>query len=146
VVVITTTRGQAGKPKVNVTQRFGVNTPLRLLDERRWTQDSAIARFGQAAAPFFANDPNPYFNQMEQVYAQRDLSYETIADLSGGTDNTRYFISASNRREEGTEINTGAGRQSLRVNVDQNLGDKFDIRVSNAGQRNQAARCLRRGR
>ncbi len=140
VVVITTTRGQAGAPKVNVTQRFGVNSPLRLLEERRWTQDSAVARFGQAAAPFFADNPNPYFNQMEQVYAQRDLSYETIADLSGGSADTRYFISASNRREEGTEINTGAGRQSLRVNVDQNLGDKIDVRVSSVYARNANAR------
>ncbi len=137
VVVITTVRGQAGAPKVNVTQRFGVNSPLRLLESRRWTQDSAVARFGAAAAPFFAGNANPYFDQYGQVYGQRDLSYETIADLSGGTATTRYFISANNRREEGTELNTGAGRQSLRVNVDQELGSKFDLKVSSVYARNE---------
>ncbi len=136
VVVITTIRGQAGTPKVNVTQRFGLNTPLNLLDSRRWTQDSAVARFGAGAAPFFADNPNPYFDQYGQVYSQKNLSYETIADLSGGTATTRYFLSANNRREEGTEINTGASRQSLRVNVDQELGSKFDVKVSSVYARN----------
>ncbi len=137
VVVITTTRGQAGTPRVNITQRFGMFTPLNLLEERRWTADSAIARFGQNAAPFFDGNSNPYFSQMEQVYGQRDLSYETIADLSGGTNTTRYFISASTKRDEGIERNTGAGRQSLRVNVDQDLGEKFDLRVSSVYARNE---------
>lgn len=136
VVVITTVRGQAGVPKVNVTQRFGVNTPLNLLESRRWTQDSAVARFGQAAAQFFTDNPNPYFDSYGQVYGQKDLSYETIADLSGGTATTRYFISANNRREEGTELNTGASRQSLRLNVDQDLGSKFDLKVSSVYARN----------
>jgi TonB-linked SusC/RagA family outer membrane protein len=137
VVVITTTRGTSGAPRVNVTQRFGLNSPLKLLESRRWTQDSAVARFGAAAVPFFAGNPNPYFAHYEDVYGQRALSHETIADLSGGTATTRYFISASTKRDEGTEINTGAGRQSLRVNVDQDLGDKFDIKVSSVYARNE---------
>jgi TonB-linked SusC/RagA family outer membrane protein len=137
VVVITTTRGTSGAPRVNLTQRFGLNTPLKLLESRRWTQDSAVARFGAAAAPFFAGNANPYFAHYEDVYGQRALSHETIADLSGGTATTRYFISASTKRDEGTEINTGAGRQSLRVNVDQDLGSKFDIKVSSVYARNE---------
>ena len=136
VVVITTTRGQSGKPRVNVTQRVGVNTPLRLLDERRWTQDSAVAAFGDAALPFFSGNSSPYFNQMEQVYANRDPSYETIVDLSGGTPTTRYFISGANKKEEGIELNTGASRQSLRVNLDQDLGEKITFRISSVYARN----------
>ena len=39
VVVITTTRGQSGAPRFNLTQRVGVFSPLRLMKHRRWTQD-----------------------------------------------------------------------------------------------------------
>ena len=136
VVVITTVRGQAGTPRVNVTQRFGVNTPLNLLEERRWTRDSAISQFGEAAAPFFAGSANPYFDQMGQVYANRGLSHETLADLRGGTASTRYYVSAANKHDEGIELNTGADRQSLRVNVDQELGSNVTFGVSSVYTRN----------
>jgi TonB-dependent starch-binding outer membrane protein SusC len=95
VVVITTTRGQAGAPRVNVTQRFGTASPLRTLDARRWTQDSAVARYGDAALPFFEGNSSPFFDNYGMVYDNRELSYETLADVSGGTESTRYFISGS---------------------------------------------------
>jgi TonB-dependent starch-binding outer membrane protein SusC len=92
VVVITTVRGQAGAPRINVTQRFGVFTPLRPAGgrgsgrrTRRWR---ATARMPRA---LLRGQPNPYFDHYAQVYDNRDLSYETVADVSGGTENTRYL-------------------------------------------------------
>lgn len=135
VVVITTVRGQAGAPQVNLVQRLGVFTPLRLLEERRWTADSAVARYGPAAQAFFQDNPNPYFDQYAQVYSNRDLSWETIADVSGGTPSTRYFISGSWKHDEGIELGTWAARQGLRVNVDQRLGSDVDLKVSSVFNR-----------
>lgn len=137
VVVITTIRGQAGRTRVNVAQRFGVYSPLRLLEQRQWTLDSAVARYGQAAAPFFADNPNPYFDQYAQVYNQRDLSYETVADVSGGTASTRYYVSGSWKRDEGIERNTGAARQGLRLNVDQVISPRLDVKISSVYSRNE---------
>jgi len=132
VVVITTTRGQAGAPAVNIVQRFGVASPLRTMELRRWTADSAIARYGDPARPFFQNNPNPYFNHFGMVYDNRDLSYETIANVSGGSANTRYFISGNWKNDEGIERSTFAGQQGLRLNVDQQLGPAVDMKVSSA--------------
>jgi len=140
VVVITTVRGQQGAPRANIVQRVGQFSPLRLLESRRWTRDSAVAAFGAAADSFFSGNPNPYFDQYGQVYSNRDLSYETIADVSGGTENTKYFISGSIKRDEGIERNTFAERQSLRVNVDQKLSDKIDLKVSSVYTRAGNAR------
>lgn len=140
VIVITTIRGQQGQTRVNVAQRFGVFSPLKLLESRRWTLDSAVARYGQAAAPFFANNPTPYFDQYGQVYSNRDLSYETVADVSGGTATTRYYISGSWKHDEGIELNTFADRQTLRVNVDQTITPKVDVRISSVYTRNENAR------
>jgi TonB-dependent starch-binding outer membrane protein SusC len=137
VVVITTTRGQAGAPRVNVMQRIGTASPLRTLDARRWTQDSAVARYGDAALPFFQGNSSPFHDNFGMVYDNRELSYETLADVSGGTESTRYFISGSTKKDSGIERNTGAERQSLRVNFDQNLGDNIDVRVTSAYTRNQ---------
>jgi TonB-dependent starch-binding outer membrane protein SusC len=137
VVVITTTRGRTGAPRINVTQRVGVNTPLRLLDERAWTLDSAVVRYGEAARPFFEGNPSPYFNQYGQVYSNRKPSYETLADVRGGTETTRYYVAGSWKHDEGIERETFATRQNLRVNVDQVLGPTVDMQVSTAYTRSE---------
>jgi TonB-linked SusC/RagA family outer membrane protein len=140
VVVIRTVRGQSGAPQFNITQRIGVNTPLKLLDSRVWTLDSAVARFGEAARPFFDGNPSPYHDQYAQVYDNRRLSHETLADMRGGSESTRYFVSGSMKRDEGIERGTGASRQSLRVNLDQELSEKVDLRVSSVFNRSEADR------
>ena len=135
VVVITTTRGRSGAPRFNLTQRVGVFTPLRLMESRRWTLDSAVVRYGAAARPFFENNPNAYYDNAEEVYDNRKPSYETIADINGGNENTRYYISGSVKRDEGIERNTGFNRQGLRVNLDQVLSPTIDLKVSSVFNR-----------
>lgn len=130
VVVITTRRGQAGRTSVNVTQRFGRFTPLRTLDSRRWTRDEAIEEYGDDVAHWFDGSSSPYYNHFDQVYTGDEVSWETIADVSGGTTNTRYFVGGTWKRDGGIEPNTGFGRQSLRVNLDQTINDRFEVRVS----------------
>lgn len=138
VVVITTARGQAGAPRVNVTQRLGVSTPLRLLETRRWTLDEAIDEdlYGEAARPYFEGNANPYFDHYDQVFGNRDLSYETLASVSGGTEATRYYVSGSWKRDGGIEWNTAASRQTLRANLDQNLG-RFDAGFTSSFTRSE---------
>ncbi|HEX9893670.1 MAG TPA: TonB-dependent receptor plug domain-containing protein, partial [Gemmatimonadales bacterium] len=140
VVVITTIRGQAGRPRINVAQRVGVFSPLRQLEGRRFTQAEAVEVFGAAANKYFANNPNPYFDHYDQVFSQRDLSYETVGDVSGGSETTRYFISGTWKRDEGIEPNTGFTRQGLRVNVDQTLSSKLEVKISSVYNRAEHTR------
>lgn len=137
VVVITTTRGQGGAPRFNFTQRVGQFSPLRLMKHRVWTVDSAVARFGQAALPFFSGAQTAFHDNAAAIYDNRDPSYESVADVSGGSGNTRYYISGNWKRDEGTERATGAGKQGLRVNVDQTFGSSVDLRVSSVFARNE---------
>jgi TonB-linked SusC/RagA family outer membrane protein len=137
VVVITTKRGQVGAPQINVTQRVGVYTPLRTLKARRWTEEEAVAKYGEAARPFFEGNSSPFFDHYAQVYSNRRPSFETIADVRGGTESTRYFVSGSWKHDEGLERNTFATRQSLRANLDQTLGSNMDLKVSTAFTRNE---------
>jgi TonB-dependent starch-binding outer membrane protein SusC len=140
VVVITTTRGQSGAPRFNVTQRVGGFQPLRLMEHRQWTLDSALVRFGEPARAFFADNPNPFFDNPAAIYDQRKPSHESVVDVSGGSGGTRYFVSGNWKRDEGIERNTGAGKQGLRVNVDQTLGSTVDLRVSSVFARNENER------
>src|SRR5690242_6588498 len=66
VVIITTKRGQAGQNNVRLTQRLGQYRPSRTLESRRFTEDSAVAKYGPGVAHWFDNNPDPYFNHYDQ--------------------------------------------------------------------------------
>lgn len=135
VVIITTKRGQAGQTNVQVTQRFGQFRPSRTLDSRHWTEADAVAKYGPGVAHWFDNNATPYFNHFDQVFTPGNLSYETLANVTGGTDKTRYYLGVTNKHDGGIENNTGFDRQGLRLNVDQALGSKVTAKVSSVFNR-----------
>ncbi|HET9515146.1 MAG TPA: SusC/RagA family TonB-linked outer membrane protein [Gemmatimonadales bacterium] len=141
VVVITTIRGTAGRPRANISQRFGMFSPLRQLEGRRWTKTEAADAYGQAIADkYFGSNESVYFDHYDQVFSQRNLSYETVGDVSGGSETTRYFITGTWKRDEGIEPNTGFSRQSIRANIDQTLSSKVEVKVSSVYNRAEHAR------
>jgi len=135
VVIITTRRGQAGQTNVNLTQRLGQFRPSRTLESRHWTEAEAVDEYGPDVAHWFDNNPTPYFNHFDQIYTPGNLSYETIGSVSGGTERTRYYMGATNKHDGGIERNTGFDRQGLRLNLDQDIGEKLSARVSSVFNR-----------
>ena len=140
VVIIKTKRGQLGAPRVAVRQRFGRFDMSKTLDSRRFTLAEATEKYGDEVAHWFDGNTSPYYNHFEQVYDDAGLSYETGVDVSGGSQNTRYFVGGTWKHDDGIERNTGFGRQNLRVNVDQTLNEKLDVQVSTVFNRAEHAR------
>jgi len=143
VVVITTNRGQLGKPQVTLTSRLGSFSLANRIESRRFNSVAeAKARFTSATAQAAidsiaaANGGQlPYFDLYNQVWHARSPSYELIGDVKGGSGATRYYVSGTWKKDQGIEDNTGFGRQGLRINVDQGLGSKFDVHVSSVFNR-----------
>jgi len=132
VMIITTKRGQLGRPKFTLTQRFGQYRLARKLGQRQFL-DSADA------ASVFGHDSLvgqicaggcPAFDFEQEIYGQQSLSFETDGSVSGGTDQTSYFVSGLVKRDGGIARNTGYDKQSLRANLDQLLGSRFHLAVS----------------
>ncbi len=128
VVIITTRRGSPGRPQVNVSQRFGFFDLSNTLSRQYETAADVDATFGAGTAASFNFDPN--FN-LEQKLADRNaLSFESSVSISGGDEDTRYFVSGLWKDDEGIVNNTGFEKQSIRMNLDQVLSDKFRLQVS----------------
>ncbi|HET9004970.1 MAG TPA: TonB-dependent receptor plug domain-containing protein [Gemmatimonadaceae bacterium] len=125
VIVITTKRGRSGKPAVSVTQRFGTFELANKLGLRCFSQAEAVALFGITPAEFTGCHD---FEQ--ELYGRRDLSYESIASISGGSATTQYFVSGLVKRDAGIEQNTGYGKQSVRINVGQQLGTRLNLQAN----------------
>ncbi len=149
VIVITTKRGEMGKPRYSLSQSFGTARASNLLGSRRFETveklvntyvaplpanptASQIAAHEAAAKIYRDNYQGEYFDYQKDLFGNDNLTYETSLSVSGGSENTRYFAALSNKQEEGIMKNTGAMRQNLRLNLDQNIGDRMTANVSTA--------------
>jgi TonB-dependent starch-binding outer membrane protein SusC len=143
VVIITTKRGQVGKPQFSMSQKFGFSSRANELGSRTFsTLDEALSVFSDTAAVTAAFQPGRSFKFEDQLYGEKGLSYETNASVSGGTENTKYFISGLVKNDEGIALNTGYKKQSLRSNLDQELGSGVQIQVNLDGTHSLSKRGL----
>ena len=139
VVVITTKRGTSGRPVFNITQRVGTFDLANKIGTRRFTLDEAFEYAG-------SNEPDPddvvmsveeveaayaecggFCDHEEGLYGENELSYETSLSIRGGTAATRYFASGLIKRDEGIMQGTGYSKQSLRVNLGQQINSRLNV-------------------
>jgi TonB-dependent starch-binding outer membrane protein SusC len=132
VVIITTKRGQVGKPQFNLTQRFGFFRRANELGRRTFaSRDEVLSDFTSDTASVDAHFvPGRTFDIEDQLYGRSSLSYETSASVSGGSTQTRYFVSGLVKNDEGIGLNTGYKKHSLRANIDQELSRWINLSVN----------------
>ncbi len=129
VIIITTKHGSVGAPAFHLTQRFGAYHVAHLLQSRVWKDSTeADAVFGSIAQTYCK--PNcPNYDNIGTLYGESPLSFETDAQVSGGTASTRYFVSGLVKNDGGIAINTGYEKQAIRANLDQVLGAHWNLSV-----------------
>jgi TonB-linked SusC/RagA family outer membrane protein len=132
VVLITTKRGQTGAPEFRFGQKFGASKDSRQLGSRLFDSASAVATWGPNAAPFFAGGTGQAFNHEAQLAGRSPLSYQSTASLSGGSENTRYYSSGIVEHDGGIIQNTYFDKQALNVNLNQVLGQRFELGFGSA--------------
>ncbi|MGH7510660.1 MAG: SusC/RagA family TonB-linked outer membrane protein [Gemmatimonadales bacterium] len=143
VVIITTKKGRQGRPQFNISQRFGFSSRANELGSRNFaTLDEALTVFTDTATVTALYQPGRTFNFEEELYGQRGLSYETSASVSGGTENTQYYISGLVKKDDGIATNTGYHKQALRSNITQELGGGVQIQVNVSGTHSVADRGI----
>ncbi len=123
VVIIRTKRGRVGAPQFNVTQRVGFSQLSNKLGLRRFTSmEEAVEFFGPQARDHWAADR--FFDHEELLAGRSPPSYETSASVTGGTRDTRYYASGLVKHDGGIIDNTFYDKQSLKLNLDQTLGER----------------------
>ena len=131
VIIITTKHGQEGKPQFNMTQRFGVFSRANELGRRNFeTLDEALAVYTDTALVTSLYQPGVTYDIEDQIYGRQALSTETSASVSGGTQQTRYFVSGLIKNDEGIGLNTDYKKQSMRANLDQQLSGWLNLSVN----------------
>ncbi len=131
VVIVTTRRGRVGAPRINFTQRFGVFDLSNKMNLRRFNTVAEVdAAYGSGAATAAGWTPGVYVDHEELLAGRNDLSFETAASVSGGTEDSRYYLGGTVKNDRGIIENTGFQRQSFRLNLDQRLSRRLHASVS----------------
>ena len=141
VVIIKTIRGLAGAPRVDISQRVGTFDLLRKYNPRCFASVAdAVAAYGSRAASYLTNHALGCYDQYDQIWGKNRVSYETVADINGGNETTKYFVSATWKKDNAIEPGTGFARQALRANLDQKVGNKINVSVSTVFNRSDNSR------
>lgn len=146
VVLVTTRRGEKGKAKISVSSSVGIQTPTRMLhnadsytyatlfrereandgrDPDRYFTDYDLERFHLGDDPIMypSMDWREYMLKKSAVQTQHNLN------ISGGTDQVRYFISAGYLFQDGLFKNFGNDSEGYNYNRF-NYRTNLDIDIS----------------
>jgi TonB-linked SusC/RagA family outer membrane protein len=128
VIIIRTKRGRVGRPQINFSQQLGFRDLANTLTHEFGDATEVDQAFGAGTAAQYNFDPNRSWEQ--DLAGSNPLSFESSLGISGGNEDTQYFVSGLYRDEEGIMPNTGFDKQALRLNLDQALGDRLQVQVS----------------
>jgi TonB-linked SusC/RagA family outer membrane protein len=131
VLVVTTRRGAAGKPKFNVRTEAGAQAPVRTpkfldsyhtaqLVNEAYTNDGLTPIFSQADLDAFqsGNDPygHPNVNWYKAINKPYSLQGNANLDISGGTNHVKYFISGGAFTQNGSIRNFSTNSDGVNSN------------------------------
>lgn len=134
VIIITTKRGKSGTAQVNYNGYYGIQEVVDRLDLMNGQEHAEFLNDWASASGL----PIPFANPaaigegtdwQREVFRSAPMQDHQLS-ITGGNDNTRYFVSANYFNQEGIVINSGMERYSVRLNVDQRVSDKIKFSQS----------------
>ena len=138
VVIITTKKGITGRPRVSLNAYTGVQTPAHLIKMANAAQ--YVNAYNQAAQNDFVSggtsnrnplplgmlDTLPDVNWQKQVLKSAQIS-DVQMSIGGGSDNTRYIVSANYLDQQGMIQNSSFSRFNLHTSVVSTLNKIFKV-------------------
>jgi len=148
VIMITTKRGRAGASEFSI--RSSLSTARLASKQGSRTFPSLAAAkatfdLGNTLGDAFwatAYNPDNHFSYEDLIFGEKPLNYETAVNVSGGSENTKYFVSTLLKRDDGIVKNTFSDKKSVRLNLSQNLSAKATLDVGAEIMRNSNDRGL----
>lgn len=132
VILITTKRGRTGANTVTVSAYHGDQTVrhrLSLLNSQQFAAYANAARIngGQPALYTPAEIAAlPNTDWQNAIFRTAPVS-NFEASISGGDNDTHYYVSGNLLRQDGVVLNTNLNRGSVRLNLDQDVSSRFRV-------------------
>jgi len=139
VIIITTKRGKVGAPKINYNGSYGIQQVIREMElfspyefvryqlERDATNSQQSYLSDGRTLEDYRNVTG--VNWQDQLFNTRPMHNHNLS-ISGGTDQTRYFVSGSYVDQKGIITNSGYSRYQGRFNLDQYINKNFKVGIN----------------
>lgn len=136
VILITTKKGKAGRPRVDIASSYGVQNIPKLYDVLNTQQYFGLVRESYNANPdantTFESKFGPRYNSANPLYAGNNPTYDwqrqllkkdaVLQDhsvrLSGGSEATNYYLSVGYTKQESPLKGNNLERYSIATNID----------------------------
>ncbi|RPE13626.1 TonB-dependent receptor [Chitinophaga lutea] len=134
VVMVTTKSGKAGQARVTFESSLGFQSLRRKLDMMNSTEYVDFAKkyytnSGLNTPADLANfTPSVSTDWQDEVFRTALVSNSSL-NVSGGTERTRYFVSAGYTDQQGIVDNSDYKRASVRLNLDSKISDRFSLQT-----------------
>jgi TonB-linked SusC/RagA family outer membrane protein len=147
VIILTTRSGEQGRPRFSLSQRLGQFRVSNYMKSRTFADSAeAVTVYSDSALVGqlcnLPNDACPAFNNIGDLWDEASLSTETNLSVSGGGENTQYYLSGLIKRDGGIAPGTSYQKQALRANLDQALGERWNLGVRTQVVHSLAARGI----
>ena len=130
VVIITTKRGKAGKPRIEISHSIGVQMQLRKLGQRDWDDAKVQAAFGASGLAYYTAHNKKTFDYEKELYGNHGLMNNSRVSVSGGNDRTTYYAGFTRKNDEGIVKRSGYQKSSFRLNLTQKVTNFIDLAVN----------------
>ncbi|PRY09945.1 TonB-linked SusC/RagA family outer membrane protein [Pontibacter ummariensis] len=143
VIIVTTKQGKEGKPTFNFNMYAGIQNPWNKLDLTNAAEYSELYLEAYTNDGIDVTDPNQFNatnyailknaidNNLEGTDWQKAITNRNAPiqnynfSVSGGSENSRYNVSATYFNQEGTVLNTGMEKFLIRANNDYTFNSIF---------------------
>lgn len=135
VVLITTKRGKAGKIKITYDASFGQQTASKTLDYMTGDEYTAaingiIDDFNLNTSSYPRVEETNYNTDWQSLLLKNAQIQSHDLSFSGGSENTRFFVSTGYFNQDGIMLNSGTKRYNARVNVENGVSGKYNMGVN----------------
>ena len=127
VILVTTKKGQSGKPVVEFNSTFSsqqTTNRLDLLDANGFAQYQNMIRTNAGAAPYAQGLENT--DWQDEIYRNGNTQNYQLS-VSGGSDYVNYYMSGTYFSQEGIVVNSDFERVQFLANLDVNVSDRFKV-------------------
>ncbi len=151
VILITTKRGQIGKPRITLTANGGINQPTRIPEMADAAQYASMLneidiyrgrdpRYTAEDITLFSNGQDPWghpntdwFKEVFKPWSNQN--YENIS-VSGGTENMKYYLSFGHRFQDAVYKHSATNyrQYDFRSNIDGKITKNISIAFDVAGR------------
>ncbi|UXP33093.1 TonB-dependent receptor [Reichenbachiella agarivorans] len=131
VILVTTKTGAVGKTKIDFNSSYSYQQTSNRLD---LLQGEDFESYIKEALPAYAYDPTVNTDWQDEIYQAGSILNNQIS-LSGGGENTKFYISATQYDQTGVVLNSGYERYSITSNVQVKASDRINVGMNLYGRR-----------